>query len=80
MEEAVSTLIKNFGMSICEDTDKPNVTEKVHNLLLSGMFLGSHVVLVRLMIGFNSEHGCVSKLFVRSTNEVASNFMLKCIN
>jgi hypothetical protein len=80
MEEACATLIKNFGMSVCEETDKPNVTEKVHNLLLSGIFLGTETVLVRIMIGFNSEHGCVSKLFVRSTSEVASNFMLKCIN
>jgi coatomer protein complex subunit gamma len=80
MEDAVSTLVKNFSMSVCEDTDKTNVTEKVHNLLLSGIFLGKEVVLVRCMIGFNAEYGCVLKLFVRSCDETASNFMLKCIN
>jgi len=47
MDEAVSGVIKFFGMSVCEGTDKVNVTEKVHNLLMSGMFFGKEIVLVR---------------------------------
>jgi hypothetical protein len=47
MEEAVGGVIKFFGMNTCEGTEKVNVTEKVHNLLLSGLFLGTEIVLVR---------------------------------
>jgi hypothetical protein len=47
MDEAVNGAIKFFGMTTCEGTDKVNVTEKVHNLLLSGLFLGIEIVLVR---------------------------------
>ena len=80
MEEAVQGVIKFFGMSVCEGTDKVNVTEKVHNLLLSGLFFGTEMVLVRGQIGFNQEYGCVLKVTIRSLNETISNTLLECIN
>ena len=43
MEEAVTGVIGFFGMGVCENTDKVNVTEKVHNLLMSGLFFGSEM-------------------------------------
>ena len=53
MEEAVQGVIRFFGLQVCEGTDKVNVTEKAHNLLLCGLFLGSEMVMVRSQIGFN---------------------------
>lgn len=53
MDEAVQGVVKFFNMSVCEGSDKINVTEKVHNLLMSGLFFGSETVLVRAQIGFN---------------------------
>ena len=47
METAVLGVIKFLGMTVCEGTDRVNVTEKVHNLLLAGMFMGHELVLVR---------------------------------
>ena len=47
MEDAVQGVIRFFGLGVCEGTDRVNVTEKVHNLLLSGQFLGTYAVLVR---------------------------------
>ena len=47
MDEAVNGVVKFFGMGVCENTDKVNVTEKVHNLLMSGLFLNSEMVMVR---------------------------------
>lgn len=47
LEEAVRGVIKFFGMSPCEGTDKVNVTERVQNLLMSGLFFGTETVLVR---------------------------------
>jgi hypothetical protein len=39
MNQAVQGVITFFGsMSVCEGTGKVNVTEKVHNLLMSGTF------------------------------------------
>ena len=52
-EEAVDGVSKNFGMSVCDGSNKVNAAEKAHNLLLSGSFLGNEMVLVRGMIGFN---------------------------
>lgn len=48
MSAAVQGIIDFFGnMSVCEDSNKVNVTEKVHNILLSGIFFGEHHVLVK---------------------------------
>lgn len=80
MDEAVSGVIKFFGMSICESSDKVNVTEKVHNILMSGMFMGMEMVMVRGQIGFNQEFGCVLKVTIRSLNSIISNTLLECIN
>ena len=80
MEEAVTGVIKCFGMSVCEGTEKINVTEKVHTLLLSGTFLGVESVILRAQLGFNQEYGCVLKVTVRSLNSAVSNAILECIN
>ena len=53
MESAVQGVIKFLGMAVCDQTDRINVTEKVHNLLMAGTFLGREMVLVRAQIGFN---------------------------
>lgn len=48
MNAAVGGTIKFFGnMSVCEGSDKVNVTEKVHTLLLSGIFFGKFPVMVK---------------------------------
>ncbi len=80
METAVLGVVKFLGMTVCEGTDRVNVTEKVHNILLAGMFMGHELVLVRGQLGFNQEYGCVLKLTVRSTNEIVSNTILEAIN
>ena len=54
MNPAVNGVIAFFGsMSICEGTNKINVTEKVHTVLLSGIFNGQCTVFVKGQIGFN---------------------------
>ena len=80
LEEAVEGITKNFGMSVCDGSNKVNVTEKAHNLLMSGLFLNKEMVLVRAIIGFNAEYGCVLKVVVRSMNATVSNTMLEVVN
>jgi hypothetical protein len=54
MNQAVNGVIKFFDtMSVCEGSNKINVTEKVHKLFMSGLFFGSTQVLLRGQIGFN---------------------------
>jgi coatomer protein complex subunit gamma len=73
MNAAVSGVTKFFGnMTVCEGTTKINVTDKVHNLLLSGVFFDKYQVLVRVQIGFNQEYGCVIKMTVRSLDATVS--------
>jgi hypothetical protein len=66
-------------MSVCDGTNKVNVTEKVHQIMLSGQFFGNYHVLLRGQIGFNAEYGCVLKLAVRSLDENVSQSLLECI-
>ena len=80
MEDAIEGVTKSFGMSVCEGSSKINVTEKAHHLLLSGTFLNNEMVLVRAIIGFNQEYGCVMKVVVRSLNQAVSNIMLEVIS
>jgi len=81
MNLAVAGVINFFGsMSVCEGTSKVNVTEKVHVLLLSGVFHGQFKVLVRGQIGFNQEYGCVIKLTVRSLDALVTQSLMECIN
>jgi len=80
MEDAVEGVTKSFGMSVCEGSNKINVTEKAHHLLLSGLFLNKEMVLVRAIIGFNQEYGCVLKVVVRSLNANVSSIMLEVIS
>jgi len=80
MEDAVQGVVKFFGLGVCEGTERINVTEKVHNLLLSGQFLGTFAVLVRGQIGFNQEYGCVLKVTIRSLDPMISNLLLEAIN
>jgi len=54
MQLAVTGVINFFGgMSVCEQSQKVDVTQKVHNLFLSGLFYGQYQVYVRGQIGFN---------------------------
>ena len=54
MEDAVDGVTSNFGMAVCDGTGTVSVSDKVHNLLLSGMYLGKEMVLIRAMISANS--------------------------
>ena len=79
MEDAVEGTTKSFGMAVCDKSNTINVTDKVHNLLLSGLVLGREMVLVRAIIGFNNEYGCVLKVCIRSLSESVSKAMGDCI-
>lgn len=63
---------KIFGMAVCDKSNVVNVTDKVHNLLLCGTFLGKDMVMARAIIGFNAEFGCVVKVCIRSLNKAIS--------
>jgi len=69
MEDAVEGVSKIFGMAVCEKSNQINVTDKAHNLLLSGSFLAKELVLARAVIGFNQEYGCVLKVYIRSLSQ-----------
>lgn len=78
-EDAVEGVTKVFGMSVCDKSNQVNVTEKFHNLLLSGSFFGKEMVLIRAIIGFNSEYGCVMKACIRSLNPRVSSIVSECV-
>lgn len=81
MSLAVDGIREFFGsMSVCEGSNKVNITEKVHTILLSGNYYGEFQIFVRGQIGFNADYGCVIKLSVRSCNAEVSQSLLECIN
>lgn len=53
MEDAVEGVTRQFGMAVCDKSNLVQVTDKVHNLLLAGQFLGKDMVMCRAIIGFN---------------------------
>lgn len=73
-------MVKFLGMGVCDGSDKVNVTEKVHRLFLSGLFMNTDMTMVASQIGFNQEYGCVLKMSVRSLNPIISNTVLEAIN
>lgn len=79
MEDAVEGVTKIFGMAVCEGSNKINVTDKAHNLMLCGSFLAKELVVVRAVIGFNSEYGCVLKVYIRSLSQAVSNALSECV-
>lgn len=80
MEEAITGVQKSFGMSVCDGSDKIDVTAQSHIILLSGLFYGKEQVVVKGKIGFNVEHGCVMMVAVRSLSSQISNAVLQCIS
>lgn len=79
MDDAVEGVTRLFGMAVCEKSNQVNVTDKMHNLLLAGQFMGKEMVLIRAIIGFNQEYGCVLKVCIRSLNQSVSAAMNGCI-
>ena len=79
MQDAVEGITKIFGMAVCDKSNVVNVTEKVHNLLLCGMFATSDTAMSRAIIGFNTEYGCVLKVCIRSTSKTISTAISECV-
>jgi coatomer protein complex subunit gamma len=79
MEDAVEGVTRLFGMAVCEKSNQINVTEKIHNLLLAGQFMGKDMVMIRAILGFNLEYGCVLKVCIRSLNKTVSAAMSACV-
>jgi len=77
LESAIKGLKKHFGMSVCESSDAVNMENKVHSLMLSGMYLGYIPVLANCIIGFQAERGCLMKLKVKSSDEEVAQAMLE---
>lgn len=79
MEDAVEGVTRIFGMAVCDKSNTINVTDKMHNLLLCGQFLGKEMVMARAIIGFNAEYGCVLKVCIRSLSKAISSAMAECV-
>jgi coatomer protein complex subunit gamma len=79
MEDAVEGVTRLFGMAVCEKYNQINVTEKIHNLLLAGQFMGKDMVMIRAILGFNQEYGCVLKVCIRSLSKSVSAAMSACV-
>jgi hypothetical protein len=71
----VAELVSTFQMPF----NQINVTEKIHNLLLAGQFMGKDMVMIRAILGFNQEYGCVLKVCIRSLSKSVSAAMSACV-
>jgi coatomer protein complex subunit gamma len=80
LDSAIKSLVKHFGMTVCDNTDSININNKYHSLLLSGLYLGQSELLLNAMIGFNNEMGCVMKLRSNSKDEVLAANILDTVS
>ncbi|XP_057494698.1 coatomer subunit gamma-2 [Actinidia eriantha] len=72
LAEAVSAVISLLGMQPCEGTEVVPTNSRSHTCLLSGVFMGSAKVLVRLSFGIDGPKEVAMKLSVRSEDESVS--------
>ncbi|PSS29420.1 Coatomer subunit gamma-1 like, partial [Actinidia chinensis var. chinensis] len=61
-----------LGMQPCEGTEVVPTNSRSHTCLLSGVFMSSAKVLVRLSFGIDGPKAVAMKLSVRSENESIS--------
>ncbi|KAH9616187.1 hypothetical protein KSS87_001916 [Heliosperma pusillum] len=72
LAEAVNAVIALLGMQPCEGTEVVPKNSRSHSCLLSGVYMGSAKVLVRLQFGLDSSREVAMKLTVRSEDEAVS--------
>ncbi|KAK9691084.1 hypothetical protein RND81_09G175000 [Saponaria officinalis] len=72
LADAVNAVISLLGMQPCEGTEVIPKNSRSHTCLLSGVYMGSAKVLVRLQFGFDSSREVAMKLTVRSEDEAVS--------
>lgn len=79
MEDAISNTIKYLGLIPTSGTDKLKEGAKKHMLLLNGKLITGQLVLVKVMIGFAAELGCVANVIAKCVDESVSEIVLKSI-
>lgn len=57
----VKEIVKHFGISICEETDKIKEINKYHTLYLKGSYLKLAKIMITCMIAFDQKFGCLVK-------------------
>ncbi|KAH9624671.1 hypothetical protein KSS87_001681 [Heliosperma pusillum] len=72
LADAVNAVISLLGMQPCEGTEVVPKNSRSHTCLLSGVYMGSAKVLVRLQFGLDSSREVAMKLTVRSEDESVS--------
>ncbi|KAL2460141.1 Coatomer subunit gamma [Abeliophyllum distichum] len=72
LTEAVNAVIELLGMQPCEGTEVVPSNSRSHTCLLSGVYIGSVKVLVRLSLGIDGAKEVAMKLAVRSEDENVS--------
>lgn len=75
LAEAVSAVISLLGMQPCEGTEVVANNSRSHTCLLSGVFIGSVKVLVRLQFGIDGPKEVAMKLAVRSEDDNVSDMI-----
>jgi coatomer protein complex subunit gamma len=80
LDDAVGAVIEFLGMQPCDNTHiVPESATNVHNLHLSGIFVGGVAVLVRSQLSLDSAGSVVLKIAVRSDNAEVSQMVADCI-
>jgi len=80
LDSSIKSLVKHFGMTVCENSDSININNKYHSLLLSGSYLGVSELLLHAIIGFDANLGCVMKLKSLSNDGVLASNILETVS
>ena len=79
LEDSISNTIKYLGLLPIAGTDKTKAGSKKHSLLLNGKLITGQLVLVKVMIGFTADLGCVASVVAKCNDETVSDIVLKSI-
>ena len=78
-QEAEQKLLKHFGMNKLQNIDN-NTQRNMVTVNLAGKFLGSKEVLIVLMLAFDTNHGCLLKIKIKSQDEELTDDLLVSIS
>lgn len=66
LQDAVETVVRLFGMAVCDGSDAVPPNARSHAVALSGTVVGDAQVLVRLNFGIDAQKNVAMKMAVRS--------------
>eukprot|EP00747_Dinoflagellata_sp_TGD_P221221 gnl/TRDRNA2_/TRDRNA2_93086_c2_seq1.p1 gnl/TRDRNA2_/TRDRNA2_93086_c2~~gnl/TRDRNA2_/TRDRNA2_93086_c2_seq1.p1 ORF type:complete len:165 (+),score=37.00 gnl/TRDRNA2_/TRDRNA2_93086_c2_seq1:40-495(+) len=79
LEAAVDAICNAVNMEPCDKTGKVEAGVRGHTLLMSGIFLGGNMAVVKTLVGMDPTHGCVAKMTCRCKSPAVCDLVTRAL-